>query len=151
MVLEPSPSADVSPTNIGLISYERVTSEMRKAVPNITAEQIQTFIAVVRSVRRSQTEISEVTGFTRQATSRHVGKLVSAGLLVQRRGLEDGRRRVVRLTALGRFVLATLESLQKELLMPQHVIGGRAASAEMRIQPSVGLLPRLRNCTGQQP
>ena len=151
MVLEPSPGADVSPANIGLISYERVTSEMRKAVPNITAEQMQTFIAVVRSARRSQTEISEVTGFTRQATSRHVGKLVSAGLLVQRRGLEDGRRRVVRLTALGRFVLATLDALQNELLIPQHVIDGRAASAERRIQPSFGRLPGLRNCTGPKP
>ncbi len=94
--------------NIGHMSFERVTAEMRKAAPGITAEQIQTFIAVVRSGRSSQTEISKITGFTRQATSRHVAKLVSAGLLVQRRDLENGRRRVVRLTALGRFIPATL-------------------------------------------
>lgn len=94
--------------NIGQMSFERVTAEMRKAAPGITAEQIQTFIAVVRSGRCSQTEISKITGCSRQATSRHVAKLVSAGLLVQRVDPENGRRRVVRLTALGRFVPATL-------------------------------------------
>jgi DNA-binding MarR family transcriptional regulator len=94
--------------NIGLLSYERVTFEMRKAAPGITAEQIQTFIAVVRNGRCSQTEISKITGFTRQATSRHVAKLMAAGLVAQRRDLENGRRRVVRLTALGRLVPATL-------------------------------------------
>ena len=94
--------------NIGQMSYERVTAEMHKAVPGITAEQTQTFIAVARSGRCSQTEISKITGFTRQATSRHVAKLVRAGLLAQRRDPTNGRRRVVRLTALGRLVPATL-------------------------------------------
>ncbi|WP_162581247.1 MarR family winged helix-turn-helix transcriptional regulator [Variovorax sp. PBS-H4] len=97
--------------NIGLMSYERVTSEMRKAAPGITAEQIQTFIAVVRSGRCSQTEISKITGFTRQATSRHVAKLVRAGLLAQHADPESGRRRVVRLTARGRLIPATLGGL----------------------------------------
>lgn len=92
----------------GLMSYERVTLEMRKAAPGITAEQIQTFIAVVRSGRCSQTEIAKMTGFTRQATSRHVAKLVRAGLFVQRMDPDNRRRKIVRLTALGRFVPATL-------------------------------------------
>ncbi|VTU29907.1 MarR family winged helix-turn-helix transcriptional regulator [Variovorax sp. PBL-E5] len=106
----PAPDAAICPPapNIGLMGYERVTTEMGKAVPGITAEQIQTFIAVVRSGRCSQTEICKITGFTRQATSRHVAKLVLAGLLVQRRDPESGRRRVVRLTALGRLIPATL-------------------------------------------
>ncbi|WP_162567880.1 MarR family winged helix-turn-helix transcriptional regulator [Variovorax sp. SRS16] len=94
--------------NIGLVSYERVTTEMRKALPGITADQIQTFIVVLRNGRCSQIEISKATGFTRQATSRHVAKLVKAGLLVQRRDPESGRRRVVRLTARGRLVPASL-------------------------------------------
>jgi DNA-binding MarR family transcriptional regulator len=95
------------------MSYERVISEMRKAAPGMTAEQIQTFMAVVRSGRCSQTEISKITGFTRQATSRHVAKLVSAGLLAQRIDLENRRRRVVRLTALGRLVPASLRHPSK--------------------------------------
>ena len=100
--------------NIGQMSFERVTAEMRKAAPGITAEQIQTYIAVVKGGRCSQTEISRITGFTRQATSRHVAKLVGAGLLVQRRDLESGRRRVLHLTALGRFVSASLAGSSRE-------------------------------------
>ncbi|WP_395316606.1 MarR family winged helix-turn-helix transcriptional regulator [Variovorax sp. UC74_104] len=101
--------------SVGLLSYERVTSEMRKAAPGITAEQIQTFIAVLRKGRCSQIEICRITGFTRQATSRHVAKLVKAGLLVQRRDPESGRRQVVRLTALGRLVPAALNGISRRL------------------------------------
>jgi len=32
--------------NIGLMSYDSVTTEMRKVAPRITVEQTQTFIAV---------------------------------------------------------------------------------------------------------
>ncbi|MFS2166269.1 MarR family winged helix-turn-helix transcriptional regulator [Variovorax sp. Varisp62] len=91
---------------------------MRRAAPGITAEQIQTFIAVVRNGRCSQTDISKVTGFSRQTTSRHVAKLVDAGLLVQHRDLENGRRRVVRLTALGRFVPASLSGTLESVKSP---------------------------------
>ncbi|MEJ8813419.1 helix-turn-helix domain-containing protein [Variovorax ureilyticus] len=98
--------------SIDLNSYERVTSEMRKAAPGLTAEQMQTFIAIVRYGGRSQSEIGKVTGFKRQTTSRHVAKLVSVGLIAQRRGL-DGRRRVLRLTALGRLIPATLAGASK--------------------------------------
>ncbi|GAA4358218.1 hypothetical protein GCM10023165_52930 [Variovorax defluvii] len=110
-----APDETTSPPalNIGLMSYERVTAEMRKALPGITAEQIQTFIAVVRKGQCSQTEISKATGFTRQAVSRHIAKLVRAGLLVQRRDPESGRRRVVRLAALGRLIPATLNGVSR--------------------------------------
>ncbi|MFS2049026.1 MarR family winged helix-turn-helix transcriptional regulator [Variovorax sp. Varisp41] len=104
--------------DIGLMSYERVTAEMSKAAPGITSEQVQTFIAVARGVRCSQIEISKITGFSRQATSRHVAKLVSVGLLVQHRDPENRRRRVVRLTALGRLVPASLRYPSKTFNAP---------------------------------
>lgn len=129
MALKLSPAADAISSNIGLISYGRVTSEMRRIAPSITAGQMQTFIAIVRGGRRSQIEISEVTGFTRQATSRHVTKLVSIGLLIQRRGLEDGRCRAVRLSALGRFISAALEASQRELLIAHHIASEEVGAA----------------------
>lgn len=101
-------ASDAAAPSIGLWSYERVTAEMRKAAPSITARQMLTFIAGVRMSPCSQIEICRVTGFTRQATSRHVAKLVRAGLLTQRRDLDDGRCQVVRLTASGRLIPATL-------------------------------------------
>jgi DNA-binding MarR family transcriptional regulator len=103
-----APFTDAAAPNIGLVSYERVTAEMRKAAPSITARQMLTFIAVVSMSPCSQIEICGVTGFTRQATSRHVAKLVRVGLLTQRRDLYNGRCQVVRLTASGRLIPATL-------------------------------------------
>ena len=100
--------------NLGLMSYDSVIAEMRKVAPRITVEQTQTFIAVACCGRCSQTEIGTITGFTRQATSRHVAKLVRAGLLAQRQDLENRRRQIVRLTALGRLVPASLEASQRE-------------------------------------
>lgn len=108
MALASTPITDPSALDIGLMSYERVTAEMRKAAPSITAGQMLTFIAVVRLGHCSQIEISRVTGFTRQATSRHVAKLARFGLLAQRRDLDNARCQVVRLTALGRLIAATL-------------------------------------------
>jgi len=99
--------------NIGLMSYDSVITEMRKVVPRITVEQTQTFIAVACCGRCSQTEIGALTGFTRQATSRHVAKLVRAGLLAQRQDLENRRRQIVRLTALGRLVPASLSGSRR--------------------------------------
>jgi DNA-binding MarR family transcriptional regulator len=107
MALASSPFTDSAAVNIGLVNYERVTVEMRKAAPGITAGQMLTFLAVVRLGHCSQIEISRVTGFTRQATSRHVAKLARFGLLAQRRDLDNGRCQVVRLTALGRLIPAT--------------------------------------------
>jgi hypothetical protein len=52
-----SPATDVATPHINMMSYERVTAEMRKAAPG-TTEQIQTFLTVVRGGRCSQTEIS---------------------------------------------------------------------------------------------
>jgi DNA-binding MarR family transcriptional regulator len=108
MALASAPFTDPAALHIDLMNYERVTAEMRKTAPSITAGQMLTFIAVVRLGHCSQIEISRVTGFTRQATSRHVAKLARFGLLVQRRDLNNGRCNVVRLTALGRFVPASL-------------------------------------------
>lgn len=108
MALASAPFTDPATLNIGLMSYERVTAEMRKAAPGITAGQMLTFIAVVRLGHCSQIEISRVTGFTRQATSRHVAKLARFGLLAQRRDFDNGRCQVVRLTALGRLIPATV-------------------------------------------
>jgi len=108
MALASSPICDSAALNIGLINYERVTAEMRRAAPGITAGQLLTFIAVVRLGHCSQIEITRVTGFTRQATSRHVAKLVRFGLLAQRRDFDNGRCQVVRLTPLGRLLSASL-------------------------------------------
>jgi DNA-binding MarR family transcriptional regulator len=112
-----APASDAAAPNIGLVSYERVTAEMRQAAPSITAGQMLTFIAVVRMGYCSQIEISRITGFSRQATSRHVAKLVRVGLLGQRRDLDNGRCQVVRLTALGRLIPATLADA---LRMPER-------------------------------
>ena len=108
-----APFPDAAAPNIGLVSYVRVTAEMRKAAPSITARQMLTFIAVVRMSPCSQIEICRVTGFTRQATSRHVAKLVRVGLLTQRRDLDNGRCQVVRLTASGRLIPATLSDTSR--------------------------------------
>jgi len=108
MDLASAPFTGTAAPNIGLVSYERVTAEMRKAAPSITARQMLTFIAVVRTSPCSQIEICRVTGFTRQATSRHVAKLVRVGLLAQRKDLDNGRCQVVRLTASGRLIPAAL-------------------------------------------
>lgn len=110
-----APFTDAAAPNIGLVSYERVTAEMRKAAPSITTRQMLTFIAVVRISPCSQIEICRVTGLTRQATSRHVAKLVRVGLLAQRRDLDNGRRQVVRLTASGRLIPATLGDISRAL------------------------------------
>jgi len=79
----PEEDARASLLGIDLNNYERATDEMRKAAPGLTAEQMRTSITIVRYGGRSQSEIGKVTGFTRQATSRHVAKLVSAGLSVR--------------------------------------------------------------------
>jgi DNA-binding MarR family transcriptional regulator len=74
----PSAPAEAAFLNIGLVSFDRVTAELRRAEPGLTAEHMQTFIAVARAGLPSQTDISSITCFTRQSTSQHVAKLVTS-------------------------------------------------------------------------
>lgn len=71
----------------------------------LTQRQYAVLMAVQENEGASQTELVRVTGIDRSTLADLVARLIAQGYLQARRGREDGRTNLVRLTAAGRRAL----------------------------------------------
>jgi len=72
-------------------------------------------LLAVRDRPLSNVELASVMGMTKQAATKLVDALVTAGYVVRSASAEDGRMRLVQLTARGRKLQATAEEIYVEL------------------------------------
>jgi DNA-binding MarR family transcriptional regulator len=80
----------------------------------------------------SVTELATLMGMTKQAASKLAGTMIDAGYLVEAAGGDDGRVRPLRLSARGRRLLATVETIYAELEAQWAATIGSAAVERLR-------------------
>jgi DNA-binding MarR family transcriptional regulator len=72
-------------------------------------------LLAARETPTTATELASLMGTTKQAASKLVATMVSAGYLAEAASGDDARTRPLRLTARGRKLLATVEQIYAEL------------------------------------
>ena len=95
-------------------------------------------------------ELAALMGVTKQATSKLVDAMVASGYVLRSAGVGDARRRPIELTARGRELLATVESIYAELEAGWADIVGRDHVERLRadlvavVTAPDGTLPAVR-------
>ena len=95
-------------------------------------------------------ELAALMGVTKQATSKLVEAMVASGYVRRAAGADDARRRPIELTARGRQLLATVESIYAELEAGWADIVGRDHVERLRtdlvavVAAPDGTLPAVR-------
>ena len=107
-------------------------------------------LLAVRDHPTTVTELAEVLGVTKQATSKLVDIMTAEGYLERRVGADDARQRQVVLTTRGRKLLREVEAIYVELEAEWEAVIGAPAVAQIRdglvrvLAPAGDGLPAVR-------
>ena len=108
-------------------------------------------LLAARDQATSVTELAELMGMTKQAASKLVGAMVSAGYIQRGTDPQDGRQRPVTLTGRGEELLSAVEQVYAELedgwaklIGPSHLDRMRRDLMRILSDPGTGQLPPVR-------